>query len=58
MFDVCVWGYMFPGIKVDNENEAKTIACNEYYDITGIPAYTDDPHVVWKVSSEYPYEWR
>ena len=58
MYDVCVWGYVFPEIEADNENEAIQMACDAYYDITGLSAYADDEAVVWKVSFEYPYEWK
>ena len=58
MFDVCVYGYIFPCIEAENENEAKFMACDEYYNITGLRAYTNDEAVVWKVSYKYPYEWR
>ena len=58
MYDVCVYGYVFPNIEADNENEAKLMACDAYYEITGLTAYCDDEAVVWKVSYEYPYEWK
>ena len=56
-YDVCVYGYVFSNIEADNENEAKFIACDEYYDITGLRAYTDEQSVVWKISGQYPYKW-
>ena len=56
-YDVCVYGYVYI-IKADNENEAKMIACDTYYDETGLIAYTDDESVVWKIHGEYPYEWK
>ena len=58
MYDVCVYGYVFPEIEAENANEAKMMACDEYYEITGLKAYTDDEAVVWKISYEYPYEWK
>ena len=45
-------------IEADNENEAKMIACDTYYEETGLKAYTDDEAVVWKIHGEYPYEWQ
>ena len=56
-YDVCVYGYVFSNIEADNENEAKLMACDEYYDITGLRAYTDEQSVVWKISGQYPYKW-
>ena len=56
-YDVCVYGYVYI-IEADNENEAKMIACDTYYEETGLTAYTDDESVVWKIHGEYPYEWK
>ena len=56
-YDVCVYGYVFPNIEADNENKAKLIACDEYYGITGLRAYTDEQSVIWKISGQYPYKW-
>ena len=58
MFDICVWGYMFPNIETENVNKAKMIAIDKYYDITGLQTDINDPHIVWKNSDEYPYEWK
>ena len=57
IYDVCVYGYVYI-IEADNENEAKIMACDTYYEETGLKAYTDDEAVVWKIHGEYPYEWQ
>ena len=58
MYDVCVYGYVFPNINANCVEEAKYVACNMYTKLTGDPSNISDEHIVWKKSLEYPYEWR
>ena len=58
MYDVCVWGYVYPKIEADNRNEAKSKACDLCYEETGLRAFADERYVCCKVTGEYPYEWR
>ena len=58
MYDVCVWGYVFPNINACSSDEAKYTACCIYTKLTGNPIDTSDEHIVWKKSLEYPYEWK
>jgi hypothetical protein len=56
-YDICIYGYVYI-VEADNENEAIAIACDMYFEDTGLRAYTDDDAVVWKMQGEYPYEWK
>jgi len=58
MYDVCVYGYVFPEFMARDEHEAVEMGLFEYHKITGLVAHADDEAVVWKVSREYPYQWR
>ena len=57
-YDVCVYGHCYPGIEAKDADKAKQIATDEYYKHTGLKAFPSDKEVVWKKSSEYPYEWK
>lgn len=56
-YDVSICGCIYT-VEADNENEAKTIACDAHYEETGQTAYSDDENVVWKPNGVYPDEWR
>lgn len=56
LYDVCVYGYVYI-VEAENENEAKLMACDLYYEDTGLETYIVDKSVVWKIHGAYPYEW-
>lgn len=55
-YDISIYGYIYT-VEADNENEAISIACDLFYEETGLPAYADDDAVCWKIRGVYPYEW-